>query len=164
MGGRAARNKGSAAERSLRDFFQEHLGLYLQKNGSQSNLGGYDCTLMDVPHGRLMVPFALEFKHQKTPKHQEWWRQAVKQAEATNLIPVLFHRGDSQPWDIVIPSFLLTGKKLTDDYLNWNYLVTLRSCDRPYGQVCSLLFIEICKCNLIKYPDYSLSMTSDKVV
>lgn len=163
MGGKAARNKGSAAERSLRDFFQAHLGLYLQKNGSQSNLGGYDCTLMDVPNGRLMVPFALEFKHDKTPNTQAWWKQAVQQAEATKLIPVLFHRGDNQPWSTVIPSYLLTGKKLTEDALDWNHLVTLKSCDRPYGQVCSLLFIEICKQNLIAYPDYSLSIPTTKV-
>jgi hypothetical protein len=151
MGGSSSRNKGSAAERSLRGFFSDHLGWYLQKNGSQSNLGGYDCTLLDVPNGRLMVPFALEFKHHKTPNVQAWWKQTVDQAQKTKLIPVLFHRGDNQPWKIVIPSYLQTGRKREVDPLDWNWLVTLESKDRPYGLTCSLLFVELCRENAINY-------------
>lgn len=152
MGGKAARDKGSAAERSLREFFYQELGFYLQKNGSQSDLGGYDCTLLDVPNGRLMVPFALEFKHHKRPNTQAWWKQAVEQAQKTNLIPVLFHRGDNQPWKIVIPSYLLYKTNSKVDPLDWNYLLTLESKDRPYGKVCPRLFLDICRDNVIVYP------------
>lgn len=98
------RRKGASAERELVRLLSEHLDVTVTRNLNQSRDGG--CDLLGVG------PFALECKRQEKLSLASWWRQAVTQAEAAELIPVLAYRQSRQPWRFVVPLAALMGEPI----------------------------------------------------
>lgn len=104
------RTKGAAAERELARLIDEHLGVRLERNLSQSRSGGHDLTLADPedanPVARALAGFAIECKRHSraTPGLlRQWWRQAVEQAQRASMTPVLAYREDRADWRLIVP-------------------------------------------------------------
>lgn len=97
----SARNKGSAAEREVLRILEDSLGLKLVRNKQQSARGGRDLE-EDTERMQGLVPFAFEVKHQKAQSLNQWWAQTVRQAQDSKRLPVLFYRGNHQPWRVAV--------------------------------------------------------------
>lgn len=84
------RNKGAAAEREVLKLLGDELGQSLQRNLQQTREGGADCICV---HG-----WAIEVKRQEALSRPKWWRQAVTQATALGVEPMLLYRRSREPW------------------------------------------------------------------
>ncbi len=91
--GRSQRRKGADAERELLKLLGDELGIVLQRNITQTREGGADCL--------ELRGFAIEVKRCERLSRPAWWRQAVRQAEALGVEPVLAFRQSRQPWRFV---------------------------------------------------------------
>jgi hypothetical protein len=96
------RTKGKRAEYAARDILQEisnlvaaELGvepIKIDRNLTQTRGGGYD----------LVGTFAcaMEIKHHENLQLNQWWEQAVRQAQPTGMIPVLMYKQNNKPWRV----------------------------------------------------------------
>jgi hypothetical protein len=95
--GKMSRTKGQSGEREVAHLIFDLLGIEVHRNWQeQSAQGGSDL------YG--LGGFSVEVKRYKevTPSLiKGWWEQTVGQAN-NNEIPVLFYRGDRQPWRVVM--------------------------------------------------------------
>jgi hypothetical protein len=86
-----SRTKGASAERELFKLISEATGVEVKRNLVQTREGGFDSSV-----GR----FAIEVKRQENLDFTSWWEQAVKQAEAAKLMPMLAYRKSRYPWRV----------------------------------------------------------------
>jgi len=92
--GKAQRNKGAAAEREVCALLSEELGITVRRNVDQARSGGADCV--------EIRGFAIEIKRREALSRPAWWAQAVKQAKAAGLEPMLLYRRSREPWRAMI--------------------------------------------------------------
>lgn len=83
-----SRDKGKAGERELFGLLSDLLGIVVKRN---INARRGDCDSLDVPG------WACESKRVETWR-EEFWTQAVEQAERCQRRPVLFFRANRRPW------------------------------------------------------------------
>ena len=93
--------KGKSAERELAKLLGDRLGLELSRNLDQTRDGGYD--LIGIPG------IALEVKRCEKLAINQWWQQALRQAENAGKTPVLAYRQSRKPWQFVVPLSWITG-------------------------------------------------------
>jgi hypothetical protein len=127
MGGAMSRTKGQVGEREVASIIYDLLGIEVHRNwAEQSAHGGADLDGLDG--------FAIEVKRYKavTPALiNGWWKQAVAQAKRSDEVPVLWYRGDRQPWRVVldggwISSIALSGSKEIESWLfDYEYTMTI---------------------------------------
>lgn len=98
------RTKGKRAEYAARDILQvisneaaEELNvepIKIDRNLTQTRGGGYD----------LIGTFAcaVEIKHHENLQLNQWWDQAVRQAQPQGMIPVLMYKQNNKPWRVQI--------------------------------------------------------------
>lgn len=89
-----SRRKGATAERELCSLLSDELGITVQRNVDQARNGGCDCV--------EIRGFAVEIKRREALSRPTWWAQAVKQAEALGLEPLLFYRRSREPWRAMV--------------------------------------------------------------
>lgn len=94
MSGARSRTKGQVAEREFLALMGEELGVALKRNLLQTRESGCDCV--------ELKGFAIEVKRHERLAIPAWWRQAVRQAEALGVEPVLAFRQSRQPWRILL--------------------------------------------------------------
>ncbi len=98
MSGKKSRCKGQSGEREVAKLIFELLGIEVHRNWQeQSAHGGADL------YG--LGGFSVEVKRYREVNPsliKSWWEQTVKQAISAEEIPVLFYRGDRQPWRVVM--------------------------------------------------------------
>lgn len=97
MTGRAARNKGAAAERELASMLSNELGVVVKRKLGQAREGGDD---IQIDHYRL------EVKRRERLSIDEWTRQIEAAAEPGEW-PVVVYRRSGQPWRAIVPIELL---------------------------------------------------------
>lgn len=108
-GGATSRRKGSGGELELSAALHDLLGIRLARRLTQVRGGGHD---LEVPEeatgpvaealGRLAVE-CKRYREVSPGSLAAWWRQAVRQAEAAGLWPVLAYRPDRGEWRIRLP-------------------------------------------------------------
>ena len=101
MNGRGSRAKGADGEREVLRILEDQLGLKLVRNAQQTARGGRDIC-EDVDRMQGPIKFSIEVKRQETLCLPAWWAQTVEQARAVHRIPVLFFRGNRQPWRVAL--------------------------------------------------------------
>lgn len=101
MNGRGSRAKGANGEREVLAILEDQLGLKLVRNAHQTARGGRDIC-EDVDRKQGPIPFSIEVKRQEAECLPAWWEQTVEQARAVDRIPVLFFRGNRQPWRVAV--------------------------------------------------------------
>lgn len=95
------RSKGQRGERELFGLLSDELGFVIQRNIDQTRAGGADC---------IQVPgWALECKRCETLNINAWWKQAVKQAEDIECMPMLLYRQSRKPWRAVVALWQITS-------------------------------------------------------
>lgn len=92
MSGRAARNKGAAAERELAAILSEELGFVVKRKLGQAREGGDDITV-----GK----FRIEAKRRETLALPAWCRQ-IEECCGPDDVPIVAYRQNGQPWRIVM--------------------------------------------------------------
>lgn len=94
--GRSNRNRGAAAERELARWIKDELGVDVSRNLKQ-----YQRT----QEGDLtpLGPLILEVKYHARLNVRSWWEQAVRQAKAAGLVPVLAYKVARKGWRFVLP-------------------------------------------------------------
>lgn len=97
MSGRAARNKGAAAERELATLLSNELGVTIKRKLGQSREGGDD---IQVEHYRL------EVKRREALRIDDWCKQ-IEASAGPGEWPVVVYRRSGQPWRAVVPIELL---------------------------------------------------------
>ena len=108
-GGATSRRKGSQGEREFARALEDQIGLRLARNLEQSRQGGHDLTLPEEATGPVadaLGRLAVEVKRHREVSPgglAQWWSQAVRQAEAAALWPVLAYRPDRAPWRVRLP-------------------------------------------------------------
>ncbi len=116
-----SRRKGAAGEREFAAAVAGALGVRLARLLDQCRGGGHD--FEPEPDGTSAVAawlrgFAPEVKrHRAAPPAAvaTWWAQAVRQADAAGLVPLLAYRADRAPWRVVVPLHaLVPGAAPTD--------------------------------------------------
>lgn len=135
--GKSQRTKGAQGERELKSYFLDELGLTLTRNLEQSRKGGYDCDLRNA-RDIIAVPFAIEFKRQETLKLNEWWGQAVAQAENANLLPALLYRQNRQSWTAVVPSKVAFYRPSSSEFWSKPSIALDSTCSMPLKPFCEL--------------------------
>jgi Holliday junction resolvase len=95
--GRAARNKGAAAERELAALLSDELGLVVKRKLGQARDGGDD---IQIDHYRL------EVKRRERLQVDDWAQQIEKAAQPGEW-PVVVYRRSGQPWRAIVPIELL---------------------------------------------------------
>lgn len=98
MPGINSRSKGRRGEREVVNLIHSLTGIKLNLNYAQTYGGGAD--ILECPG------FAIEIKRYSRYTQADvrrWWKQAVEQADAVNLLPCLFHRADRGDWLVTIP-------------------------------------------------------------
>jgi len=103
--GRSSRRRGQVGEREFLKLLQSllsdrGLGLTPQRNYDQTAVGGADC--LGIPE------LAIEVKRQEVLDVPGWWRQAIKQAERLDRIPILAYRQNAtrktgKVWTVLVP-------------------------------------------------------------
>lgn len=115
-----SRRKGAAGEREFAAAVLDALGVRLVRQLDQCRSGGFDLAPApdDTSAGAvLLAGYAVEVKRRRaaTPASVAvWWRQAVRQADAAGLRPLLAYRADRQPWHVVAPLHTLVPGASTD--------------------------------------------------
>ena len=100
MAGNHSRNKGIRGENELFGLLTAELGFIVERNLSQTRVGGADC---------ITIPgWSVEVKRREDSAIPSWWRQTVKQALEENKKPILFYRKSHMPWAAVVE-----GEKIT---------------------------------------------------
>jgi hypothetical protein len=99
--GTGSKAKGSAGERELAALLTSYaldsgVRLDLARNLEQTRGGGHDLT------GLEQYNMAVECKRVEALAVTAWWRQAVRQADAINCIPVLAYRQNRKPWTFMV--------------------------------------------------------------
>ena len=103
------RRKGADGEREFSTALADVLGVRLVRRLDQCRGGGHD--LEPDPNdesaaARHLRRYAVEVKRHRTAPTAAvaaWWAQAVRQADAARLAPLLAYRADRQPWHVVVP-------------------------------------------------------------
>ena len=108
-----SRAKGARNELACIRFIEECTGITAERNHSQSSRGGHD--LLGIPH------FAVEVKAYNKytdGDRQRWWQQAVRQAQAVELEPAVFYRGNREDWKVMVahPYALQNNIYTIDDF------------------------------------------------
>ncbi len=88
--GAMSRTKGAQAEREALKLLGAELGTSLERNITQTRCGGADCL--------GVKGFAVEIKRQERLSRPTWWKQAVRQAAALGVEPMLLYRRSREPW------------------------------------------------------------------
>ena len=102
------RAKGAAGEREFSAAVAGALGVRLVRRLDQCRGGGHDLEADPGDTGARAAwlgRFAPEVKrHRAAPPGAvaEWWRQAVRQAGAVGLAPLLAYRPDRAAWTVVV--------------------------------------------------------------
>lgn len=94
MSGRRSRTKGAAGEREAFRALGDELGESLVRNLDQTRSGGADCI--------CVRGYAIEVKRQERLSRPSWWRQAVAQAQALGVEPMVLYRQSRKPWRALI--------------------------------------------------------------
>ena len=105
-----SRRKGKTGELELANLINKKLGQpCLTRNLTQTRNGGHDL-IVENPEDSLeatrLDQLAIEVKRHKQTKPgdiKNWWKQAHRQAEQLNKIPVLFFRADRENWTAMLP-------------------------------------------------------------
>lgn len=92
------RDKGQRGEREFLGLLSDHLELEvgLTRNLSQTRGGGADC--IELPG------YSIEIKNCATVTLTQWWKQAIRQAQLSQSIPVLAYKVPRKGWLVVAPS------------------------------------------------------------
>jgi len=100
--GNMAKQKGKRGEIEASTL----LGLLLGKSNA-----GADQVFVDVQANNAdiisLAGLSIEVKRQETLALGTWWRQALRQAEASGTIPVLMYRQNRRAWRFCLPAYLL---------------------------------------------------------
>lgn len=88
--GKMQRSKGQVGEREVAKKFKDDLGVDAKRNLQQTQNGGYD--LAGIPF------FAVEVKRHETLSIGTWWKQALKQGQAMERMPLLIYRRNREQW------------------------------------------------------------------
>lgn len=88
--GKMQRSKGQVGEREVAKKFKDDLGIDAKRNLQQTQNGGYD--LAGIPF------FAVEVKRHETLSIGTWWKQALKQGETMQRMPLLIYRRNREQW------------------------------------------------------------------
>jgi len=91
------RDKGQRGEREFLGLLSELLELEvsLTRNLSQTRGGGADC--IELPG------YSIEVKNCATVTLSSWWKQATRQAQLSQSIPILAYKVPRKGWLIVCP-------------------------------------------------------------
>jgi Holliday junction resolvase len=129
--GAMARRKGSQAERELAAALYDELGVSVTRNLNQTRAGGFDLLVKGGQGNTPLDTLAIEVKRYSTAppaKVAQWWDQALKQAEADNLTPVLAYRANRESWRFVIPiKWVLNAGVNTLETIEWTATVSLKT-------------------------------------
>jgi len=92
------RDKGQRGEREFLGLLSELLELteVLTRNLSQTREGGADC--IELPG------YSIEIKNCATVTLPQWWKQATRQAQLSQSIPVLAYKVPRKGWIVVVPA------------------------------------------------------------
>lgn len=88
--GKMQRSKGQVGEREVAKKFKDDLGVDAKRNLQQTQNGGYD--LAGIPF------FAVEVKRHETLSIGTWWKQALKQGQVMERMPLLIYRRNREQW------------------------------------------------------------------
>ena len=117
-----SRRKGAAGEREFASAVLDALGVRLVRRLDQCRGGGFDLAPEDGNDSAgavLLASYAVEVKRHRavTPASVAlWWCQAVRQADAAGLHPLLAYRADRRPWHVVVAlQTLAPGTASADD-------------------------------------------------
>lgn len=113
-----SRDKGARGERELFELLSEHLGFVVRRNVDQARAGGAD--------GIEIPGWAVEVKRRESLSVPAWWRQTVRQAQASGRKPMLFYRRNGEKWQAVIE----------DDHTGLGALVDPKDHSLPLGRKC----------------------------
>lgn len=97
-GGKA---KGTKAENDVLKILEDELNWKLTRNKNQSARGGRDLS-EDTDRHQQIINWSIEIKHQARESLNQWWAQTVRQAMDCGRKPVLFYRGNRQPWRVAL--------------------------------------------------------------
>lgn len=100
-----SRAKGANGERELAALLtawarEVDVSLSLARNLEQTREGGYDLS------GLELYGLAVECKRVETLSIDAWWKQTVRQARNSNLIPILGFRQNRKPWQFKLESWV----------------------------------------------------------
>ena len=122
MGGRTSRTKGAAGERELCSRIHALTGVRLVRRLDQCRGGGHDLepepgdTSAAATWLRRFAPEVKRHRAAAPASVATWWAQAVRQADAAGLVPLLAYRADRAPWHVVVPLHALApGTAPADD-------------------------------------------------
>lgn len=110
------RTKGAAAEREAGKWLQESFSLPAapHRNLEQVREGGYDLLGFE--------PFAMEIKRVEQLSLNQWWLQALKQAQHRQC-PVVMYRQNRQPWRFLIPATAIGVRSVSFVQLEANVFI-----------------------------------------
>jgi hypothetical protein len=96
-----AQKKGKRGEVEFCAWLNENFGIKTERNYNQA-----DGTSSDV----IIADFIFEVKRRESLSLSSWWHQVVvaaKNHKDKNLIPVVAFRQNRQPWEFLLPAYLL---------------------------------------------------------
>lgn len=112
MTGLGSRRKGAAGEREVASIIRDLLG-YDARRACRQHAG--DSDILGVPG------WSIESKRQDRPLIRQWWAQTVEQAEAAELLPVLFYRLPRREWRVMWPLSCVLVTQRSSDWLAVEY-------------------------------------------
>lgn len=113
----------------------------IQRNALQADGGGFDlCGQVlqgfQKADGKGLPPLAIEVKRHEHPNVAAWWYQTLVQAHGTH-IPVLFYRGNRQPWRVIIAGCF--SMCVTCPSTIMSVTLTLPGWEKAFGMYCDCL-------------------------
>jgi len=105
-----SRQKGARAEAAAKKLLKEHTGLDWQRTPGSGSLNAAHKLKGDLYIPDAKNKFCVEVKHykddhltsklltDKNPQLLEWWKQAERQAEQTDRLPLLLFKKDRGKW------------------------------------------------------------------
>jgi len=103
-----SQRKGASGEREFSKAVEQLTGVSLERRLDQCRGGGHDLDVISGAEGAAadwLRAHAIEIKRYRpvTPALiAGWWRQAVDQARAADLRPLLAYRADRAQWQLVV--------------------------------------------------------------
>ena len=108
---RKSLQKGKRAELEAISLLEKYYPEKLNRNLLQTRDSGADIIIKSA---RLSVEVKRYKKGNLYSFRSEWWTQAVKAVEGTELIPLLLYRFDRSDWFCVLPLDVFLQKPIKD--------------------------------------------------
>lgn len=108
-----SRAKGARNELACIRYIEEFTGIAAERNHSQTSKGGHD--LLGIPYYAVEVKAYNKYTESD---RKRWWQQAVRQAQAVDLEPAVFYRGNREDWKVMVaePHALKNNIYTIDDF------------------------------------------------